>query len=364
MSTLLNIEKPLSIDTDTRRRDAACSQIQHFIRANQLQPGDRLPPVRKMSESFQLSRDSVWRALRQLHEEEWLDLLPNKRYIVSKSLYTNILKSMTVRALFCGKGYINFSGFRRLADSLTRECHYYNLDLKIELIPLHTIPAPEVWNSCDFLMVDSNSSGRLLETFDEFPVPVIGLDANFSDRYDANIVTDHLLGGRIAAEAMIKKEATSATILYYKGSENNPRVAPRIEGFRQAWLESGRDDTKLTVVPIPWSNSSFEVALNVRDYLKENPPAGDYFITDGQLATNFIEVVSYLGVPVPDAVRVIGYDGVQLGELTHPPMTTIQQDMDRIAQSAVACIRKNHASSKGKGQLKRIPPLLVQRDSF
>ncbi|MCC5845680.1 MAG: GntR family transcriptional regulator [Verrucomicrobia bacterium] len=78
MSTILNIEKPLKIDTDTRRRDAAYSRIQHFIQANQLQPGGKLPPVRKLSDHFGLSRDSVWRALRQLNEDDWLEALPNK----------------------------------------------------------------------------------------------------------------------------------------------------------------------------------------------------------------------------------------------------------------------------------------------
>jgi len=364
MSTLLNIEKPLKIDTETRRRDAAYSQIQHFIQANQLQPGEKLPPVRKLSDHFRLSRDSVWRALRQLNEDDWLEVLPNKRYTVSKNLYTRILRSMKVKALFCGKGYIHFSGFRRLADALTRECHYHNLGLEIELIPYEEVPSPEVWKGCDLLMVDSDSSGKFLKTFEHFPLPVIGLNAKYSDRYEANIVTDHHLGGRIAAEAIIEKGARSATIIYYNASENHPHVAPRIEGFRQAWLESGRTESALTLAPIAWSRSAFAVALNLHAYLENHPPAGDYFVTDGRLATNFLEVVSYLGASVPEAVRMIGYDGAQRGGFTDPPMTTIQQDMDRIAQLAVSRIR-NLANQHGeKGLLTRVPPILVHRGSF
>jgi len=364
MKTILNIEKPLKIEADAKRRDAAYSQIQHFIRANQLKPGDRLPPVRKMSEHFQLSRDSVWRALRQLHEDNWLELLPNKRYAISETLYTQILSSLQVKALFCGKGYIYFSGFRRLADALTRECLYHNLELKIDLIPLEDAPSPEVWEACDLLLVDSDSSGKFLQAFEAFPVPVIGLDANFSDRYHANIVTDHHLGGRMAAEAMIRKNVKTATVLFYNGSQNNPRVGPRIEGFRQAWLESGRDEARLTLVPIPWSHNSFEVALNVRRYLKDNPPNGDYFVTDGKLATSFIEVLGYLGAQVPGSVGVIGYDGAQRGELTDPPMTTIQQDMEQIAQNAVSRIRQITSGNHETGVLERVSPILVHRGSF
>lgn len=364
MSSQLNIEKPLTIGPDTRRREAASSQIQHFIRANQLKPGDQLPPVRKMSESFNLSRDAVWRALRTLQSEGWIDLQPNKRYTISENLYKSILRSIRVRALFSGKGYIYFSGFRHLADALTKECLYHNIELKIDLLPPGKKPSKSLWKNCDVLLIDSDSSGPMLETFDEFPLPAIGLDANYSERYWANIVTDHHLGGRIAAEAMLKRREKKAVILYYNASENNPRVGPRIEGFRQAWLESGRSEKSLTLVPIPWSRSSFEVALNVQSYLKEHPAHGNYFSTDGRLATNFLEVLAYQKVDVPGKVRVIGYDGAQRGELTDPPMTTIQQDMGRIAQSAVTCISRIVSGEESPHTLDRVPPLLALRGSF
>ena len=141
-------------------------------------------------------------------------------------------------------------------------------------------------------------------------------------------------------------------------------MGPRIEGFRQAWLESGRDEAGLTQVPIPWSHNSFEVALNVRRYFKDTPPNGDYFVTDGKLATSFIEVLGYLGAQVPGSVGVIGYDGAQRGELTDPPMTTIQQDMEQIAQNAVSRIREIPSGNQETGVLERIPPILVSRGSF
>ena len=85
MSAITNIERPLAISPETNRRDAAGDQIKHYIRSNRLGPGERLPTVRKMSEHFGITRDAVWRALRQLQKEEWLEVLPNKRYTVSNA---------------------------------------------------------------------------------------------------------------------------------------------------------------------------------------------------------------------------------------------------------------------------------------
>lgn len=364
MSAHSHIERPVVIAPDATRRDAASDQIKHFIRSNRLAPGEKLPTVRKLSEHFEITRDAVWRALRQLQKEEWLEVSPNKRYTISDKLYTRILRSIRVKAVFSGESYIYFSGFRRLADSLSRECRYHNIDLHIELLPLHKDPEPTVWDGCDLLMMDSDSSSSFLKVFKKFPVPVIGLDANYSDLYQANIVTDHHLGGRLAAEAMLKKGTREAVVVYHAGSENNPRVSARIEGFRQTWMESGRAAQSITLVPIEWSRSSFEIALKVQAYLDKNPASGSYFVTDGRLATNFLEVLAYQKVSVPKQVGLIGYDGAQRGELTDPPLTTIQQDMERIAQSAVRWIRQIASGNTETGVLERVPPVMITRASF
>ncbi len=365
MSAILNIERPQKILPDANRRDAAVDQIKHFIRANRVQPGERLPTVRKLSEHFGATRDSVWRALRQMQDEGWLEVLPNKRYTTSKHLHTKILKSFRVRAIFSGAGYIYFSGFRRLADALTRLCHYHNLELKIDLLPLKAKPQKKVWKDCDILLVDSDSSGALLETFEDFSIPVIGLDADYSERYHANIVTDHHLGGRMVAEAFLQHHTRKASVVYHAGSENKARIVARLDGFRHTWLEAGRSEKSLSIVPIPWSRSSFEVALLVQAYLEKNPAHGTYFVTDGRLATSFLEVLSYQSVHVPKEAALIGYDGAQRGELTDPPMTTIQQDMERIAESAIRWIQKIASGDHtGSGELERIAPVLVKRSSF
>lgn len=364
MSAILKIDRPLQISSEASRRLAAVDQIKHYIRANRLKPGTKLPSVRKMSAEFDLSRDSIWRALRQLHDEEWLEALPNRRYVTAQHLYTKTLRSTRVRALFGGQGYIYFSGFRRLADSLTRLCHYHNIDLEISLLPLSKKPDPKVWQDCDILMVDSDSSGKLLKAFEHFPVPVIGLDANFSERYHANVVTDHNLGGRMAAEAILRKGKRGVSVVYHDGSESNPRVSARIEGFRQAWLEAGRAEKSLSLISIPWSNSTFEIALHVLEFLDHKRVHGTMFVNDGRLATSFLDVLAYRKIAVPGDVSLIGYDGAQSGELTNPPMTTVQQDMDRIAHSAVSWVEKISSGHSETGILERIPPAFIARGSF
>jgi DNA-binding LacI/PurR family transcriptional regulator len=352
---------PEPVSTKPNRREYAGEQIKHYIQTHRLEPGEVLPPIRAFSEHLGMSRDAVWRALRVLQEEGWVRPKANKRYVVAEEVYTEILRSLRVRALFSGNKYIYFSGFRRLADALKKECGYRNMELDISLLPLEEMPPDTVWEDCDVLLVDSPSSAMLLKSDRAFKVPVIGLDANYSDRYLANIVTDHHQGGRMAAERLISGDSRTVCVPYFKGSEDIPRIRARIDGFRLAWQEAGRPADSLHLAGIEWDENNFKIALNVQEYLQSHSPESDFFVTDGRLAVTFLEVLGYMKRSVPDDLKLIGYDGAQMGGMTSPPMTTIQQDMDKIAQTAINGVGELAESGNGSSPLVRIKPLLIER---
>lgn len=356
------IDNPLpSVSRKPNRRDRASEQIKHYIRSHRMQPGELLPPVRALSEHFEVSRDAAWRALKGLVKENWLAVRPNGRYEIGKDIYTQVLGSLKVKAVFTGRNYINFTGFRRLADALKRECRYHNMDLVIELLPLDTKPKDDLWEGCDVLLVDSDSSGNVLKHCPEFKVPVIGMDADYSDRYHINIVTDHHMGGRMVAERMLKNGSNKACLVHF---ENQPaRVQARMDGFRQVWLESGKGENSLTTHSVPWNHNDFAVALHVNEDLKDFDGQSDLFVTDGHLAVTYLEVLDHQGYSIPENLRLIGYDGAQMGGMTNPPMTTVQQDMDKIAAEAVARMGECAKQHEGQAELVRIPPLIVERMS-
>jgi DNA-binding LacI/PurR family transcriptional regulator len=352
---------PPSVNRKPNRRDRASEQIKHYIRSHQMKPGELLPPVRALSEHFEVSRDAAWRALKGLVEENWLSVRPNGRYEIGPEIHTHVMSSLKVKALFTGRNYINFTGFRRLADALKQECRYHNMELVIELLPLDTKPKDDLWEGCDVLLLDSDSSRSILKHCPEFKVPVIGMDADYSDRYHFNIVTDHHMGGRMVAERLLQQGSKKACIVHFE----NPaaRIQARMDGFRQVWLESGRGEESLTTHLVPWSHNDFEVALSVNKDLKDFDGKSDLFVTDGHLAVTYIEVLDYQGYEIPENLRLIGYDGAQMGGMTNPPMTTIQQDMDRIAAEAVARLGECSKKHEGNAELVRIPPLIVERIS-
>jgi DNA-binding LacI/PurR family transcriptional regulator len=349
------------VEQKLNRRDRAGEQIKHYIRSRRLPPGDLLPPVRALAEHFGVSRDAAWRALRELQDEGWISARANRRYEIAKDVYTRILGSLKVKALFTGGTYIRFSGFRRLADSLKQECHHHNMELSISLLPIDKEPDDSVWEGCDVLLIDADSSPLFLKHFKKFKVPVIGLDAEYSNRYHLNIVTDHYAGGRLAAERLIRNGSRKACIVHFE--KPPPRIQARVDGFRQVWLESGKPESSLATHEVKWSHNSFEVALNVSKDLHSFNGGSDLFITDGKLAVTYLDILDYLKVSVPEDVRLIGYDGAQMGGTTNPPMTAIQQDMDLMARTAANRIGECTGSHSGNTEVVRIPPHLIERIS-
>lgn len=349
----------------TNRKHHAEEAIKHYIQSHRLQPDEKLPSIRALSEHLDISRDSTWRALQALQDEGWVNSLPNRRYVVSEAVYTEILRSLKIRVLFAGDKFIHFGGFRRLSDTLGQLCRFNNLQLATSLVPVGGSIDASVWDSCDVLLVDSDTSAQLLQQFKDFPVPVIGLDAAYSDRYYANIVTDHMSGGSMVADYMIAHGAQKVCVPYFRASDANPRVKSRINGFTQTWLESGRSEDSITTVPIPWSANNFQLSLNVKEYLEAADILPYYFVSDGRLAVSFLEMCDYLSISIPDEVKLIGYDGTQVGETTVPPMTTIQQHMEQMAEEVVdMIINMPHSDSmENNSTIIRLKPHLVVRGS-
>lgn len=346
------------------RKDTAVRLLKDYIQRNRLQPDVKLPSVRALSEHFSMSRDATWRGLQSMQEIGWVYSLSNGRYAIAKEVYSEILRSLRLRAVFTGSNYIQFSGFRRFLSKFGPLCEYHNLDLHVELMPLNSDFQESIWQNCDVLLIDSDSSEKILEQFDNFPVPVIGLDGNYSDRYYVNIVTDHTAGGSMVAEYFIKQGASEVCVPYFNNSEYNPRVKARLNGFLQTWCESGRSEADAPLVQIPWSHNNFQLSSNVKEYIESARVFQNYFVTDGRLATCFLDIFDWSSLSVPREACVIGYDGSLIGEATVPPLTTIEQDMHGMAELAIEYIKKlAEPSGETVKSIARLKPSFVYRSS-
>ena len=82
------------------------------------------------------------------------------------------------------------------------------------------------------------------------------------------------------------------------------------------------------------------------------------------MAAGALRVLAELGRRVPDDVAVVGFDDLGVAERTSPPLTTVRQPIDEMAERATRLLLEQSTSPAPAGPMRVIiPPTLVRRAS-
>jgi GntR family transcriptional regulator, arabinose operon transcriptional repressor len=161
-------------------------------------------------------------------------------------------------------------------------------------------------------------------------IPIVLLDRDivpFPQRSGLDLVgIDNRLAGFLITSHLINLGCRRVDFLSRPGSA--PTVSLRISGYREALLNSG-------IVP-------------ANEWVHSGDPADEDFIRgviDGGAtavvcandltAANLMKTLDALGYPVPQKIRVAGFDDVRYAELLSPSLTTIHQPCTDIGTIAM-----------------------------
>lgn len=122
-------------------------------------------------------------------------------------------------------------------------------------------------------------------------------------------------------------------LAFVSGAEDSPDAAARFRGFQEAL-----DKARLPVPPEPAVRGDFTQAggrTATRRLLDRGPlPQGLVFAND-QMAIGAYDVLERRGLRVPEDIAVVGFDGIPLGRVVRPSLTTVTQPMRRLGETAV-----------------------------
>ncbi len=174
----------------------------------------------------------------------------------------------------------------------------------------------------DGLIITTNHSDN--PNYEKLDLPMVALDRIVKSGIDA-VISDGYEGGRLAAEALIASGATR--LAHIGGPEQLQTVKRRTDGF----VDVAGDQ----IVGMTRSSFAFKDALVAAQYLfDEHWPFDGVFAANDVIAAAVLQEAVRRNVRVPEELQVIGYDGIELGEMTSPPLTTISQpiyEMGRLA---------------------------------
>jgi DNA-binding LacI/PurR family transcriptional regulator len=174
---------------------------------------------------------------------------------------------------------------------------------------------------------------------------------------------DNVRGGRLIAQHLL--DGGHRRIAFVRGAPEAMDTRDRLRGMREA-LHQAR--AELLVVDRPRANPEDYAAgrEHAREYLarsSERRPTAVVLATD-LMALGFLRGVLERGLNVPRDVAVAGFDGIPLGALYYPGLTTVAQPAELMGAAACQVLfeRIKRKNLDGGAPLEH-EVLLIERES-
>lgn len=164
----------------------------------------------------------------------------------------------------------------------------------------------------------------------ESEIPVVTID--FSSAEVSSIVSDNFKGLNRLTHYLI--ELGHREIVYLHG-HMTAVTTERINGYKEAMKRASL--TERIISSRYYDRSATVKATQELIDSKDLPTAIIY--PDDYDALWGIKTLREAGIRVPEDISVAGFDGVELGEMTHPRLTTVKQDTNGLGRgAALECI--------------------------
>lgn len=182
------------------------------------------------------------------------------------------------------------------------------------------------------LLVSPHSGDPLLGQLVRAEVPIVACGRVLGyEQLISSVAADDRAGARSAVEHLIA--AGCRRIATITGPQDTSGGVDRLQGYTDALLAHGIAVEPARIVPGDWSRESGAAAM--RTLLDQAPDLDAVFAASDAMAGAALPVLREAGRDVPRAVRVVGFDDSGLAATLDPPLTTVRQPLERIAEEMV-----------------------------
>lgn len=176
---------------------------------------------------------------------------------------------------------------------------------------------------------------------DELPPLVNGCEPLGIDGI-ASVTIDDKKAGYDAAEHLIHYGHTRIAAI--TGDMRSPSSINRLAGFKQAMRDAKIPFDDSQIITEDYSMQGGERGVRQLLMLKNRPTAICCF--SDEIALGAMARLRQNGLSVPEDVSVIGFDGIEFGRYSNPPLTTIAQPASEIGETCAKLLIRLLAGEK------------------
>lgn len=166
--------------------------------------------------------------------------------------------------------------------------------------------------------------------YENIDLPIVGLDMILGNNIPS-VHYDHRYGGRLAAEKLISNGCKN--ILQFSGYSAVPSPAlERHQVFAETCAEHNVSCITYDLSANEFKREHYSRIIN--SLLDQHPEIDGIFSTDIIIAYA-LRCIHDRGILVPEQIKAVGYDGIELAHLLTPPLTHIQQPIKKLSEVIV-----------------------------
>lgn len=191
-------------------------------------------------------------------------------------------------------------------------------------------------------------------------IPVVCIDRGMQDKTITSVESDNYTGGFLATEELIKQGCKR--IIMLKDYRNIMTMANRFKGYLDALNKYG--------IPVDLNNvyDIYDIPVNVNTATKnvlkiiDDKIAFDgIFAGTDWLALGALNALKKRNITVPGEVKLVGFDNISITEYSYPPITTINQDKQKMGEEAAVILLEGIESKSYIHKNVIVPVELVKR---
>lgn len=201
------------------------------------------------------------------------------------------------------------------------------------------------------------SSELIEDSMEDINVPVVAVDRKFSEQI-TSVTVNNYEGAKIAVTHLLQNGCKK--IAHITGPKNIITNIERLQGYLDTVSHLDWFHEKLIV------NGEYnrQIAYTVaRKLLTENPSIDGIFAGNDLMAVGALKAAEHLSISVPNELSIIGFDGIEMSEVTSPSLTTMEQPIYEIGKKTAELLISKIKGSNTKTQSYVFDTKLVERES-
>ncbi|WP_050470363.1 LacI family DNA-binding transcriptional regulator [Herbaspirillum chlorophenolicum] len=190
-------------------------------------------------------------------------------------------------------------------------------------------------------------------------IPTVLLDRAPKELMIDLVSTDNVQGGQLAAQHLMAMQRQRLACI--AGPRGLALSDERVGGFRSCIEQQGARLASSAVLHADFtSTGGYRAAMQL---LQAQPAPDAIFCCNDLMAIGVLRAAGELGIAVPGALSVVGFDDIELAQFVHPPLTTVAQNTRQLGNLTAQCLLERIADPKRPIRRETVAPQLQIRGS-